>query len=430
MRFKLDTAKAAKQKADDAKSSPNAKGSGRRSSLTGRQSPTTPTTPTGGAAASNAASGSTRDGDVLWKTAKKKVAKAAAAPLLSSAALTAIGAALLAQATEMETKVEAAKTLPVLVGEALLLKETNIPQLVKSWAKNGEDPITKMEFRQHIRKMIDKPDTKSIDDLFASLDGNTSASIELADLKTSLKKLTEKAVRNKRDAKGARTRIDLLRERGIQANETAATTATWEQANEEIDAIQKNKGIEARLGTLLAQKASSMKISDIIQKWDTSGDGVISKEEFRSNVKKLGLVAANIEIDGLFDQLDDDGGGTLDQQEIKKAFRNLLEMASKSDKRIKVLQKSIAGDLASTRGAQSAFRKSQQADVERDEAEKEEARSREQEKAAAAQAAKAAKAKAAEEKAAAEAAKKAEYDARLAQKRQGTAFAGAPASAA
>ena len=49
----------------------------------------------------------------------------------------------------------------------------------------------------------------------------------------------------------------------------------------------------------------------MVSKWDTDNDGIISRAEFRKEVKLLVPNAIASEIDDLFDSLDDDSGGTL-----------------------------------------------------------------------------------------------------------------------
>ena len=331
-------------------------------------------------------------------------------------------AALEKQASELERKLEDGKTLAVQLGEVLIARKVKIPEMVKQWAKNGEDPITKMEFRLHVRKLLDKADTKSIDALFAELDDDGGGKLDVFELKGAMKALAEASDKYIKSAAGTRARIGNLRTQALEATKTAETTAVSERAIREIESIQQNKGIDARLGTLLEQKASAMKVSDIVQKWDTSGDGLIDKDEFRTNVKKLGLVATNLEIDDLFDKLDKDGGGELDSSEIKKAFRHLLDTAKDADKRVKHIEKSLSSDLAATRSAQAAFLEAQRAD---EEAAKERARNEEAmaaERAAAKEAEIAARAAANAEREAEEARRKAEYDARLANKRRGSVF--------
>lgn len=61
---------------------------------------------------------------------------------------------------------------PHSLGEYLVEQKIKPNELVASWAKRGEEPISKMEFRQHVRKLpLDgKVESKDIDALFEELD--------------------------------------------------------------------------------------------------------------------------------------------------------------------------------------------------------------------------------------------------------------------
>ena len=51
------------------------------------------------------------------------------------------------------------------------------------------------------------------------------------------------------------------------------------------------------------------------------------KGEFRNNLRSLSLNASSTEADALFDSWDEDGGGTLDLEELRQAFKQTAEKA-------------------------------------------------------------------------------------------------------
>ena len=57
------------------------------------------------------------------------------------------------------------------------------------------------------------------------------------------------------------------------------------------------------------------------REWDDDGSGTIDKKEFRKALQALGVTASKAELDALFDTFDADGGGTLEYGEINKALR-------------------------------------------------------------------------------------------------------------
>ena len=279
--------------------------------------------------------------------------------LITSAALEGIAVNLQQRADALEKGFGLEKTVAILLGEVLSARNVKLAQLVKLLAKNGEDPISKMEFRQRVRKLLPKVDTIKIDALFVEWDKDGGGSLDVDELKDALKQCCDSAAKYAMRSANERSKITRLQERMAQAREAAAAMAAVENANAEIERISSsvNTSIEFRLGTLLLQKASSLKMSDIVRKWDANGDGKIDPDEFRLNVKKLGLVAPNFEIDRLFRDLDVDNGGDLDEDEVKQGFRDLMESASRDAARQKELRQTLSALVSSARALQAELRK-------------------------------------------------------------------------
>ena len=257
----------------------------------------------------------------------------------------------------------------------------------------GQEPISKMEFRQHVRRILErpdvKPDVKQIDSLFERLDDDNSGAIDVSELRTALKRLQTVAATAGSDAEKVSARAESFRERARQAGTALVATQQMESAYADMDQRSNEHSLESRLGALL--HAKSMKLGELMLKWDRSGDGAIDKLEFRSNVRNLGLEASNVELDELFAKLDEDGGGTLDPTEIKHALRSLQESAEDTSKHMRKLQKA-AGELVKRARAEQAEMKRRKREDEA--AEREAALHAENEaaeRAAAAEAAKAAK---------------------------------------
>lgn len=78
---------------------------------------------------------------------------------------------------------------------------------------------------------------------------------------------------------------------------------------------------EAELATVLIQNSPKRaKIEELVQNWDRSGDGQISKGEWRIQVKSLGVKTDNVaEIDQLFEHYDRDRSGKIDLRELRHA---------------------------------------------------------------------------------------------------------------
>ena len=84
--------------------------------------------------------------------------------------------------------------------------------------------------------------------------------------------------------------------------------------------IDGDKTIERQLGDMM--RAQEWTTSDMIKAWDKNGDMQIQKMEFRVAIKnQMGNDANHVQIDALFERLDVDSGGSLDEQELRKSIK-------------------------------------------------------------------------------------------------------------
>ena len=65
-----------------------------------------------------------------------------------------------------------------------------------------------------------------------------------------------------------------------------------------------------------------MRVCDLFREWDSDGNGIVTKQEFRKAMPLLGLKdVPKKEIDAVFDSLDTDGGGQLEMKELERQLR-------------------------------------------------------------------------------------------------------------
>ena len=121
--------------------------------------------------------------------------------------------------------------------------------------------------------------------------------------------------------------------------QTSTSLQQWAEAKDaEADADEKMTfdSVSSRIGFLLNHKG--IKIEDLMKEWDRNNDGDISKQEFRLNVRKLGIKDADAttkQLDDLYESVDFDGSDALDMKEIKTAVEtwkaeavNAIELAA------------------------------------------------------------------------------------------------------
>ena len=310
----------------------------------------------------------------------------------------------------------------VKLGEVLLERKVKVNELASSWLKRGEDPINKMEFRQQVKKFLSsdpayKLDAKEVDELFESLDEDHRGTLDASELRAALKNLQETASCAVRENEKAQATLESARQRSEQAKEASTSTREFEEAELELASRKESRGIPARLGQLLY--ARNIKVNDIVNKWgDQAG---VSPAAWKTNVRALGLEAEDNELDELFRTLDEDGDGTLDQQEIKTAMRHLQEQHRDAEAKDRKVAKRLADVSEFARAAQWELKVSMTADEKVKEAEAERLIEEQKLRAQAQEEQKAAAAAAVAKKKAAAAAAKAEFDAKVAA-RKGSVF--------
>ena len=143
------------------------------------------------------------------------------------------------------------------------------------------------------------------------------------------------------------------------------------------------------------------------------------RAQFRQHVTAAGVAGASREdIDALFDKYDDDGGGSLDLEELKPTLKRLIETATAAANLTKELTKSLVALRKEARAQQKSLAAMRAKDAAEAKAKAEaEAEAKAEAEAAAAEA-KRVKAEARRAAEARKAAEKEEYEARIAARRE------------
>ena len=141
-----------------------------------------------------------------------------------------------------------------------------VNELLHSWTKGSSDtPISKIEFRQHVKKLVPKfkGDMKEVDGLFDSLDADHGGTLDLSELKEAFRKFAEAAKRIKSDAEAMKAESERLRVRGELAKEAMEATKVVEETAEELRSLGSNRSLDDRLGRFLQEK--NIKIGELVR---------------------------------------------------------------------------------------------------------------------------------------------------------------------
>ena len=206
--------------------------------------------------------------------------------------------------------------------DALMRSSSRVIDLFRQWDDDGSGEIDKKEFRQAILAMgfdfIGDP--SEIDLIFDEFDTDASGKIDYKEL-------------NKHLRQGAGSALDPSLQPGA-AGDISTTSANRHKLRRHVPGAAKPKGsvvvqgsidpesdvpIQDQLRELLTTNA--VRVIDLFREWDDNGDGLVDKKEFRKAISALGWQASKEDVNGLFDALDADGGGTLEYNELNKAFR-------------------------------------------------------------------------------------------------------------
>ena len=183
------------------------------------------------------------------------------------------------------------------------------------------------------------------------LSHDAGGNLDPRNLKKPLKKMMDAHTKRIKQRAVGEATAAALRERVERHRDGILVAAqASEGACAALVAARHDSSIGSKLGDAINSKG--MKAGDVASQWDSSGDGEIDKTEFRKHVLALGVVARPADIDAFFEDLDADGGGSLDMRELQKALRKFTSDAEARRDHIRVVG-------LETISAFKAFRRSQ-----------------------------------------------------------------------
>ena len=94
----------------------------------------------------------------------------------------------------------------------------------------------------------------------------------------------------------------------------------WEGSRLSLDIDESSeKSVQQQIFEAL--RANAVRVMDLFRDWDDDNTGTISKKEFRSAMRELGLNVPREQIELLFSDFDPDGSGKIEFVELNKQLR-------------------------------------------------------------------------------------------------------------
>ena len=187
------------------------------------------------------------------------------------------------------------------------------------------DRVSRSEFASFVRSYIEASNS-SINEIYETFDRGPH--VEMTKLKASLGRLVQESASERAVLQTLLTKGADLKDKETIYLAAFHATLLFEEAAEQVEKVKRDTTVGARLGQIMVRKGMTAK--DLVETWDTSGRGEISKDDFRAHCLALGVVAPTEDINELFCSLDADGGGSLDKYELRAALKQLEDEAYKA----------------------------------------------------------------------------------------------------
>ena len=205
---------------------------------------------------------------------------------------------------------------------------TKAAKAVQEWPMNEKKgTLTKDHFKQGVRSLVSATNAQltEIFERFRKSEKPTERDkdhineMDVLRLTAAIERLIASTVGERANLMSMRAQCVQMRGKAERANAVGLAVAAFNEAFETAEAMRVGVTVDVRLGTLLIKHG--IKVGDIVEQWDSSGEGEIDMDEFRDHVLAMGLQGEAEEIDNLFRSLDSDGGGFLDKAELRDALK-------------------------------------------------------------------------------------------------------------
>lgn len=236
---------------------------------------------------------------------------------------------VIAQEEDRLDKLKNEQPLAVRLGQALMKQSLRAIDLLRSWDVNGDGEISRDEFETAIHGLGLSASKAELDEVFDALDDDGSGTLELSELKAHLRGLQDSATRAVDQVHKLEETVAIMRRRAVHAEQLLTAIQKANEEEQQLGEMKAHEPLVVRLGNAL-RRASAPPV-ELMKAWDMNGDGMLSRIEFRQQVRRLNIGADYHETDKLFDTLDVDASGEIDIRELKGAVGRLQKAAAEAE---------------------------------------------------------------------------------------------------
>ncbi len=147
--------------------------------------------------------------------------------------------------------------LSVRLGEHFLATKIDTSELVTKWARRGEEPVGRSEFRQGVQSLLDtsrKTNAREIDALFDELDTERCDTLGVQGLKQAFRQFYDAARKAEEEHAKARANAERFWRRADAATRAIEITVAYEQEQDVVDGC--HYSLRERLELKLARKGA------------------------------------------------------------------------------------------------------------------------------------------------------------------------------
>jgi len=206
--------------------------------------------------------------------------------------------------------------------DALIANSKRVIDLFRSWDDDYSGTVSKAEFRRGLLELGYSAPKRAIEELFDQMDTDRSGTLSYDELNRTLKPVRDAGLDKKLKAGGAGD-IELKKEQKVALRKAKVSRADRVL----LQGLQLEVGGERSVLEQLREGLVEhmVRVIDLFRQWDDDHTGTVDKIEFRRGLQELGLKAPKDVIDSIFDEIDVDGGGTLEYAELNKKLRPAVD---------------------------------------------------------------------------------------------------------